>query len=139
MTDPIVPPQWELGTFDTFASPAELRPALGAVAGEVNDRRLALALVTATRWVLHQLGYVPVALDTEAGLMPPDPEPIPVVPVAIYPSWRKACLIAAVRFYQGETVPYGVAGGWDMATYVRMSIPDADLVLIGQHLRYGIA
>jgi hypothetical protein len=137
--DPTAPPTWTIGTFDTFASPAELRPALGAVAGEVSERRLGLALIAATRWVLHQLGYVISISDADRGKLPPDPAPLPVTPIAIYPVWRKACLIAAVRFYQSEAVPFGVAGGWDMATYVRMSIPDADLVLIGPRMRFGIA
>lgn len=134
MTDPL-PPTFPLGDLDVFASPAELRPALGQVTGEANERRLAIALLVATRNVLHTLGY---AIDEDAPL-PPDPAALDVVPVAVRASWRQATIAAAVRFYKSPEVPFGVAAGWDMATYVRMSIPDVDLLLLGERVRFGVA
>ena len=67
-----------------------------------------------------------------------DPAGADVV-VPVRSSWRQATIAAAVRFYKSPDVPFGVAGGWDMATYVRMSIPDVDLLLLGQRERFGIA
>ena len=132
---PPQPPTWSLGPLDVFASPAELRPALGVVTGDANERRLAIALLVATRHVLHCMGYT-IDLDEE---IPADPAVLDVVPVAVRSSWRQATIAAAVRFYKSPDVPFGVAGGWDMATYVRMSIPDVDLMLLGQRERFGIA
>ncbi len=132
MTDAIeLPPEWELGPLDVFAAPAELRAALGNV-GDSN--RLGVALLVATRWVLHRLGYT--FTDTE---VPTDPTAIVVTPVPVRASWRQATIAAAVRFYKSPDVPFGVAGGFDMATYVRMSIPDVDMILMGQRERFGVA
>ncbi len=129
--EPIPPPEWVLGLFDVFASPAELRAALGNV-GDTN--RLGMALLVATRWVLHRLGYT--FTDTE---LPADPAAITVTPVAVRSSWRQATIAAAVRFYKSPEAPFGVLGGFDMATYVRMSIPDVDMLLLGERMRFGVA
>lgn len=129
-----VPPTWPLGALDVFASPGELRPALGAVTGEANERRLALALLVASRHVLYVLGYA----FTDAPI-PADPAPLEVVPVDVAPAWRSATIAAAVRYYKSPDVPFGVAGGWDMATYVRQSIPDVDMQLVGERVAFGIA
>ena len=134
MTDPL-PPTWTLGPLDSFAAPAELRPALGQLTGEVNDRRVAVALLVATRHVLHVMGY---AIDDDE-VIPADPAALDVTTVPVRSSWRQATIAAAVRFYKSPDVPFGVAGGWDMATYVRMSIPDVDLLLLGQRERFGLA
>lgn len=134
MTDPL-PYTWPLADLDVFAAPAELRPALGQVTGEVNERRLAVALLVATRHVLHVMGY---SIDEDVTI-PPDPAALDVSVVPVRSSWRQATIAAAVRFYKSPEVPFGVAGGWDMATYVRMSIPDVDLLLLGQRERFGIA
>ena len=133
--EPDPPPTWPLGPLDVFASPAELRPALGVVTGEANERRLAIALLVATRHVLHALGYT---VDVDVPI-PPDPAVLDVLAVPVRASWRQATIAAAVRFYKSPDVPFGVAGGWDMATYVRMSIPDVDLLLLGERVRFGIA
>ncbi len=132
MTDPA--PEFALGPLDVFASPAELAPHTGAVAGAAQERRAALALLTATRYVLYKLGY---AFTEEP--IPPDPAPLLVEPVAVRASWHDACLIAAVRYWNSASAPFGVTAGWDMAAYVRWSIPDADLVLLGERQRFGIA
>jgi len=131
-------PTWELGELDTFAAPEEMRAALGAV-GDGNALRLNLALLVATRHVLHVLGYTIVGTDLDAEI-PPSPDPLVIVPVAVpFATWRAATIAAAVRFYKSPEVPFGVAGGWDMATYVRQSIPDVDMMLIGERVAFGIA
>lgn len=131
-------PTWELGELDTFASPEEMRAALGDV-GAGNALRLSLSLLVATRHVLHALGYTIVGPEPPADL-PAYPDPIEIVPVAVpVATWRTATIAAAVRFYKSPEVPFGVAGGWDMATYVRQSIPDVDMMLIGERVAFGIA
>jgi hypothetical protein len=131
-------PTWELGELDTFAAPEEMRAALGNV-GVGNDLRLNLALLVATRHVLHVLGYTIVGTDLYAEI-PPSPDPLEIVPVPVpVATWRTATIAAAVRFYKSPEVPFGVAGGWDMATYVRQSIPDVDMMLIGERVAFGIA
>jgi hypothetical protein len=127
-------PVYALGPLDVFASIDELKRAL-PLSGPYHERHGALALLAASRHVLHTVGYL---IDDDVDV-PVDPAPIVVVPVACRSSWRIATLDAAVRFYKGMEVPFGVAGGWDMATYVRMSIPDVDLALLGERVAFGIA
>jgi hypothetical protein len=127
-------PVFELGPLDVFASPAELRPHIGPISGEQNDRRAAIAMMLGTRHWLHLLGYA--FTDAE---VPADPAVIEVVPVSVRASWRAGAIAAAVRFYKSGDVPFGVAGGWDMATYVRMSIPDVDMMALGERVYFGIA
>ena len=137
MTDP-VPPYFGLAPTDVFASPAEVRLAIlgtTTAAGADIERRIAIALLAATRHVLHVMGYT---IETDFAI-PPDPAAITVTPMPVRSSWRQATIAAAVRFYKSPEVPFGVAGGWDMATYVRMSIPDVDLLLLGQRERFGLA
>lgn len=131
---PATGPTFPLGPLDVFASPAELAPHIGQVVGAAQERRSGMALLTATRYVLFKLGY---SFDEDT--IPPDPAPLDVVPVAVRASWHDACLIAAVRYWNSPSTPFGVTAGWDMATYVRWSIPDADLVLLGERQRFGIA
>ncbi len=129
-------PTFTLGALDVFASPAELRGALVLpdAPGPSVDRKVAIALMVASRHVLHVLGYA--FTDTE---VPADPAAITVVAVDVRSSWRQATIAAAVRYYKSPDVPYGVAGGWDMATYVRQSIPDVDMMLLGERVAFGIA
>jgi len=129
-------PTYDLGPLEVFASADELRRGIGPVAGEYNDRHLALALLTATRHVLHVLGY---AIVESQPVVPPDPAPLDLVVLPVAASWRMATGTAAVRFYKSMEVPFGVAGGWDMATYVRLSIPDVDLLLLGERVAFGVA
>jgi hypothetical protein len=136
--EPIPPifeqPVFVLGPFDVFASMAELRKGLGPLEGEFNERMMGLGLLVGSRRLLHELGYA--FTDTE---LPPDPDPLPIVPVACRASWRRATVVEAVRFLKSEEVPFGVAGGWDMATYVRQSIPDVDMLILGERVAFGIA
>lgn len=138
MTDPVEPawsqPTWQLGPFDVFASAAELRPALGPVGGADNERRLAVALLLGSRYVLHALGY-----RFDDTYIPADLDPASLVMVDSRASWRQATIAAAVRYFKSPEVPFGVAGGWDMATYVRGSIPDVDMMLLGERVAFGIA
>ena len=133
LPDPF-PPVYELGPLDVFASPAELRQYLGNITGEANERRMAVALLVGTRNVLHSLGYTFTDLE-----VPEDPAAIDVVALPVRSSWRQATIAAAVRFFKSPDVPFGVAGGWDVATYVRMSIPDVDMLLLGERVAFGIA
>lgn len=125
-----------LGARDVFASMSDLEAVVGAAAGEAQTRRRELALIAATRWVAYRIG-VPMATGDE--LLDPQ---VPSVGVDVVParaSWYEATLAAAVRFYKGPDVPWGVAGGWDEAVYVRQSMPEVELVLFGQRERWGLA
>jgi hypothetical protein len=125
---PIVP----LGPEDSYASDDDLVAIIGANAG--GQTRRALSLLLATRWVAYRIG-VPVTDDP-----PADVEVEPTVQLVAAPyAVRQATLAAAVRFYRSPDVPFGVAGGWDEAVYVRMSMPEVELLLFGQRQRWGIA
>ncbi len=128
------PPTFALGPLESFASAADFRREMGDVRGVDNERWIALALLAGTRHVLLTTGY---AFDEQP--VPPDVELADLVIVESVASWRIAAAAAAVRFYKSMAVPFGVAGGWDMATYVRMSIPDVDLLLVGERVAFGIA
>ena len=108
----------------SYASLADLKLRLGIpTATTTYDDALALALVAGTRWVDWRVGDLDVVADdawtgTAAG-----------VSVATTPPSRlvMATLAAAVRFYKGAEVPFGVAGMNDdgMVAYVKSSIPEA--------------
>lgn len=125
---PITP----LGPTEAYASVAELDAIIGANPGLGGAGRRALALIVGTRWVAYRVG------------MPVTDEPIPldvqdVIPVEAKAAWRIATIAAAVRFFRSPDVPFGVAGGWDEAVYVRQSMPEVELLLYGQKQRWGIA
>ena len=119
-----------LGPTDVYASLSDIEATLGVNAAS-NERRW-LCLIAATRYVAYRVGAV--VTDTEL------PEPITgITVVASRSAWRQATVAAAIRFAKSPEVPFGVAGGWDMATYVRQSIPDVDLLLSGQRVAFGVA
>jgi hypothetical protein len=125
---PITP----LGPDEAYASMDELVGVLGASAGGANATRRAVSLLLATRWVAYRIG------------MPVTDDPIPVdisdvTAVEARPAIRQATVAAAIRFYKSPDVPWGVAGGWDEAVYVRQSMPEVELMLFGQRQRWGIA
>lgn len=126
-------PVADLGPRDVYAPLSDLDAQLGGPGDSSAADRRALCLIIATRWVAYRVG----AVVTDDTLDPTIPLEVQAVPAR--PAWRQATVAAAVRFWQSPTVPFGVAGGWDMATYVRMSIPDVDLLLYGQRARFGIA
>ena len=125
---PITP----LGPEDSYASDDELVAVIGANPG--HQTRRAVALLLATRWVAYRIG-VPV---TDDPIDPNDAEPT-IHPVPAKAAIRQATIAAAVRFYKSPDVPWGVAGGWDEAVYVRQSMPEVELILFGQRQRWGIA
>lgn len=135
LPDPPLPtPIPSLGPYDAFASMADLEGVIGAAAGASAVRRRELALLLATRWVAYRIG-IPV---TDELLDPTAPAGgVTVVPARA--SWALATLTAAVRFYKSPDVPWGVAGGWDEAVYVRQSMPEVELQLLGQRELWGIA
>ena len=115
---------------DVYASRAELSSVLGGTITGADDR-LDLALLVASRWVEYRLG-----LDvTESDLI----APYSLTVVACPPSWKAATLAAAVRFFKAADAPWGVASMGEMATYVRTSMPDVELLLMGQRQAFGIA
>ena len=127
---PIVP----LGPEDAYASDDDLVSIIGASSGGVQQTRRAIALILATRWVAYRIG-TPVTDDPIDWL---DHEPnLALVPCPA--AVRVATLAAAVRFYKSPDVPWGVAGGWDEAVYVRTAMPEVELLLYGQRERFGIA
>src|SRR4029453_12010309 len=106
---PFTQPVFDLGALDLFGSPAELRTALAlpGTPGPVLDRRVAIALVVATRHVLDVLGY-----DFSNAVLPADPAPLDVTAGDVDGKWGPPTTAAAVRFYKSPDVPFGVAGGW---------------------------
>lgn len=134
LADPPERPTAPLGPTDTYATLADLEPRLGPTSDVPTLDRRALVLILATRWVAYRIG----AVVTDE-LLDPATTPLIPTPVACRPAVRQATVAAAVRFDKSPDVPFGVAGGWDMATYVRMSMPDVDLMLYGQRRAFGIA
>jgi hypothetical protein len=128
-TIPITP----LGPEDAYASDAELVAVIGPSANSATVERRAVALLLATRWVAYRIG-VPVTDDPVDVDVPPTIHAVPATAAV-----RQATLAAAVRFYKSPDVPWGVAGGWDEAVYVRQSMPEVELILFGQRRRWGIA
>jgi hypothetical protein len=138
MTDPIEPP-FLLGPADTFASPEELASYLGGVSGgpgraaSTHDQRRNLALIAASRWVAYRIG-IGVTDD------PIPPGDVTVTPVDARPAWRAATLVVATRFYRSADAVFGAMGGFgDDAVIVRAAIPEAELLLVGQTVSWGIA
>lgn len=124
-------PEAPLGPTDSYAPLADLDAAMGG-ANAVSEERRWLCLILATRWVAYRIG----AIVTDEALTPPIAG---ITVIAGRPSWRQATVAAAVRFMKSPEVPFGVAGGWDMATYVRQQIPDVELMLFGQRTAWGVA
>jgi hypothetical protein len=114
---------------NVYASEAELNAILGREPS-AHDERTVASLVAASRWVDYRIGVT----------ITDDPITIPytIAVVAASPAVHAATLVAAVRFYKGPDVPFGVAGQ-DLTAYVRTGIPDAELALLGQRQSFGIA
>lgn len=120
-----------------YALSSEAAPSVGGSTGalsEGNAQRLILACIVATLWVAERVGAelaVPV-------LAPPYTEERATVD----PRWTAATIVAAGRFYRSPDIPFGVLGGLgDMAVNVKVSIPEAELVLFGARtgdLAWGI-
>lgn len=121
----------------SYASVADLKAELGIpTATTDHDNALGRALVGASRWIDLELGNGDAADDAWTG----DHNDIVLVttPAA---ALVDTCLYVAVRFYKAPSVPYGVAGMSDqgLVAYVRQSMPEASIMLMGQHEQWGIA
>jgi hypothetical protein len=122
-----------LGPTDSYAPMSDLDAALAATTTDPGTvERRSLALLVGTRYVAYRVGG---RLDELAISYPVGT----ITVVDARPAWRTATVAGAVRFMKSAEVPFGVAGGWDMATYVRQTIPDVDLLLYGQRSAFGIA
>ena len=118
---------------DVYASRTELRALVGAGSGDVLDDRLDMTLIAATRWVMYRVG-VDVADDDD------DLEaPYTLTVVATTPARKAATLAAATRFWKAPEVPFGVAGFGEYGVSVKTSIPEADVLLLGQREDFGFA
>jgi hypothetical protein len=125
----VVPPEPEPVPVSVYASEAELNAILGREPS-AHDERTVGALVAASRWVDYRIG-VDFTDD-------PITSPVAITVVPSTAAIHAATLVAAVRFYKGPDVPFGVAGQ-DLTAYVRTGIPDAELALLGQRQSFGIA
>ena len=117
-----------LETLKAYATPDDLVAVIG---GPADTSRLAVALVTASEWVALRVGEA---------LLNPDMAPVgPYVieSVSCPAQWRAATIAAAVRFYKGPDVPFGLAGT-DLTAYVRSTMPEVDLALLGQRTDFGV-
>jgi hypothetical protein len=119
----------------TYASLALLKSKLGITTSNQDDE-LALALVAATRWVDQRMGAGATADDEWTGSS--GDLAVETTPAA---HLVKATLAAAVRMYKSTDVPFGIAGMSDqgMTAYVRMSIPEAELILAPHMEAWGVA
>lgn len=122
----------------TYQSLAALKAKL-AIPTATTDRddALALALVVGTRVVDEAIGDLDIAADDHWTGSSDD------LVVATTPD---AALVAAtevfaVRFFKSADVPFGVAGMNDagVVAYVRSSVPEAEIMLAGKRVSWGIA
>jgi hypothetical protein len=125
---------------DVYASVAELAAQVGSPQGQ--DDRLALALVTGSRYVDQRLGYYAPDQPARAEPVPGGllPDPLVVRVVAAPPGAKVAALVAAGRHLRSPDLTLGVAGGLgDLAVRVWADIPEADLHLYGLRQLWGVA
>jgi hypothetical protein len=119
--------------FPVYVTIDDVRQATGAATGPVQDDRLATVAILGSRYV-----------DGVTGTLVADVDAIPPYTLELVPcppAWRLAALAAAVRYSKSPDLPFGAVGGLgDAAVYVRgTSIPEADLILAGHRLSWGIA
>lgn len=115
---------------NVYASRAELSSVLGGTITGADDR-LDMALIVASRWVEYRVGLDVTEADLSA--------PYTLVVVACHPAYKAATLAAAVRFFKAADAPWGVASLGDMSAYVKTSMPDVELLLMGQRQAFGLA
>lgn len=117
---------------DVYASRSEFASVLGVSAATGLDDRLDLALIVASRWVDYRIGNTVTEEDVTA--------PYTLNVVACNVAVKSATLAAASRFYKSADVPFGVAGGFgDLAVHIKVRIPEAEVLLLGQKQSWGIA
>jgi hypothetical protein len=115
---------------EVYASVSELAARTGQPIGQDDD--LALALVTASRWVDRVIGdpveLLPVTAPVALRVIPRDA------------GVHGATLVAAVRFLRSADAPFGVLGGLgDLAVRIYQDIPEAEMHLLGQRKSWGVA
>lgn len=118
---------------DVYASRAELRSLVGAGTSTELDTRLDMTLIVATRWVMYRVGVDVGATDDELEA------PYTLAVVATTPARKAACLAAATRFWKAPEVPFGVMGMGDYGVSIKTSIPEAEVLLLGQRSDFGFA
>jgi hypothetical protein len=115
---------------EVYASVAELAARTGQPIGQDDD--LALALVTASRWVDRKL--------TGQAELTPVTSPVVLRVIPRDAGVHGATLVAAVRFLRSADAPFGVLGGLgDLAVRIYQDIPEAEMHLLGQRTSWGIA
>lgn len=122
---------------EVYATLDQLKRALGLPVSETEqevDERLSIALVIATCYVAT---YVGAELEDPLGTW--DPEGELELVEGIPAAYVQGALVAAVRIMRGPDVPFGVAGGLgEAAVYIARGIPEADTVLAGHRVDFGI-
>lgn len=118
---------------DVYASRAELRALVGAGASADLDTRLDMTLIAATRWVMFRCGD-DVGADDDAL-----EAPYSLTVIAATPARKAATLAAATRFWKAPEVPFGVMGAGEYGISIKTSIPEAEVLLMGQREDFGFA
>lgn len=118
---------------DVYASAAELTAIVGAGTATESVARVALALIAATRWVRFRVGD-DVGADDDVLTAP-----YTIAVIATTPARKAACLAAATRFFKAPDVPFGVMGTGDYGMSVKTTIPEAEVLLLGQRTAFGFA
>ena len=113
---------------EALADPVEVARVLGT---DPDTDRVVLATLTASQYVAGRTGYA--LADVPLGASPYGPVRVVEAPAAV----RQATVAAAIRFYKGPDVPFGLAGA-DLQSYVRSVMPEVDLALLGYRVDFGV-
>ena len=116
---------------DVYASVEELRALVGAGDSSTLTDRLGWTLIAASRWVDYRTVEDVTDDDVTA--------PYTLTVVATTAGRKAATLAAATRFYKAPDVPFGVFGSGEYAVTVKTSIPEAEVLLLGQRDTFGFA
>jgi len=119
---------------DVYLSRDDLRAQVGVNTGF--DDRLDRAVVMGTMYARKFCDGMTVA---ETPVL--EPGPLDLTVVATTPGRVQGATIAAVRFWQSGSVPFGIAGGLgELAVRVSgRSIPEADLAMQYEREAFGVA
>ena len=115
-----------------YSTAQQLLDVLGQPSGQTD--RVNLAVVLASRWVDRVVGQ---ATTEHPDWQPGDTLVVVPAPVALV----NASVLASVRFYRSPDFATGSAGGADGGSLSlgSVSIPDAELILLGHTQRWGVA
>ena len=116
-----------------YCTVGQVQEVIGSADGQ--DERVQRAVILASRWVDHKLGTMTQAEEVDYS------DPITLVHAARPVGVVSATIQAAVRFYRSPDLVLGVAGGLgDLAVRITsVTIPDAELMLLGHRTTWGIA